>query len=70
MVDPRIVQMIAKSVEADGGEDLNFTFSQSSSQGKSRFGSQSPVRYGGESYPPELGLGSFVASTPGAESNR
>ena len=62
--------MIAKSVEADGGEDSYFTVPASLSQGKNRFGSQSPVRYGDESYSSEIGSGSFVPSTPGSESNR
>ena len=67
ILDPYVTSMVGKSVEADGDENTFFTNYRPLSQKRRP---ESPVRFSQEFSPSELGSGSFVASTPGSESNR
>ena len=73
-LDPAVIAMIARSIEAEGGESSYNEISTPPSHNRSFFGSQSPVRYSGQTFQDwnftGVGFGSFVASTPERESNR
>ena len=72
VLDPVLLEMVRRSIEADGGDASYYEGSTTLSQGRSRFGSQSPVRFSSQSFggleSVDLASGMFVPSTPETES--
>jgi hypothetical protein len=71
VLDETLSQMVERSVEADGGSSSYFEAPVFSSQGQSRFGSQSPVRFGIVDGSPNSSADvGFVPGTPESERKR